>query len=859
MPATIQDFVLTGAGKAGQFVQLRSNVTGITYTSAIATDSNGSFQLPANPLPGFYKLYTSPSLVGAIWSLYDSFYWVPPDVGDTLMLGSVKTSLGAEIDPTHSTYGAAGDAQIVTNGAMGLGSFVLTSVSGKFKDTDVGKKIGVLGANIAAFPLITTIASYQSPNQVTLAVAASTAVVGAQVIWGTGNGGPINAAITAATSVVFVSGCAVKLPPGIFFIDVQVYLKTNVQLLGSGQGITQLIGCQNGSAGLVGTLAAGGQSKTTYSNIAMRNLSVQSYFGHVTSFYNTNHLEVSDCEISHVVGLVQVVEALFAQHCQNVTVNGNYLHDCAGDGIQINSTDHFVVVGNLCIGGTQSDDQIDIDCDFLDTASIVSRWGTVTGNTIRHTYGGHGIRVEDSQYVSVSGNVCDDGYASGICVNASRPTMTTKFITVTGNTVTNYRFWGIRITPEGTGTQAQMVGITVVGNTVDSCGGFVGAGAQGGILLAANNTHCAGNYVSNSGKAADLNSGGIILYKSGGSCSVLNNFVFNNPGIGINVWNGDALQTYPNTTIAWNHLQGNVTDYNSECFTQAGVTLVYLQQGGPATFSRGWTVGATGAISTLVESALTYQNVRAGLLGGIARIFFDDTTTSHLFELYTNGGFFQIGNPGVNRFSISTVDGSVSMPSFIKGGAEIYPGDIGTGTYQTSSGLVHAVGVPSNANGFNNDFCFSDNHHIYVKNTGVWIDLTAAATSQSTPANPALTASLVGVMMGIAGAFTPVRTGQVQITISGDMFNSVVADGVTAQIRTGTGAAPANGVALTGTARGNPVAYTAAVAATKSPFSITVVVTGLTLGTAIWIDLGVAAVTGGNASVENLTVAAVEV
>src|SRR5439155_2819066 len=125
--------------------------------------------------------------------------------------------------------------------------------------------------------------------------------------------------------------------------------------------------------------------------------------------------------------------------------------------------------------------------------------------------------------------------------------------------------------------------------------------------------------------------------------------------------------------------------------------------------------------------------------------------------------------------------------------------------------------------------------------------------------NPVGTASTTGVMMGLAGSITPNRTGNVLIIISGDIFNNTINDGGTVQIRTGTGTAPINGAALTGTVRGGTPATTAAVGSEKSPFSVNAVVTGLTLGTAVWLDLGVAAVIGGTATVENISISAVEV
>jgi hypothetical protein len=115
-------------------------------------------------------------------------------------------------------------------------------------------------------------------------------------------------------------------------------------------------------------------------------------------------------------------------------------------------------------------------------------------------------------------------------------------------------------------------------------------------------------------------------------------------------------------------------------------------------------------------------------------------------------------------------------------------------------------------------------------------------------------------MQGIAGAITPAITRQVLIQISGDIANATaIADGAAVQIRYGSGSAPANGAALTGTAVGGLVKYVTATTAAKVPFSLQGIVSGLTLGTAYWVDLSLQNITGGTATVKDLSVSIIEV
>ncbi len=143
---------------------------------------------------------------------------------------------------------------------------------------------------------------------------------------------------------------------------------------------------------------------------------------------------------------------------------------------------------------------------------------------------------------------------------------------------------------------------------------------------------------------------------------------------------------------------------------------------------------------------------------------------------------------------------------------------------------------------------------------------SAAATYQAQPANPTAPNSTAAfTMQGIAGAITPNKSGKVVLMISGNLISSVTTagDGILAQLSYGTGAAPGSNAALAGTQVGNILEYTnpATVVAADvfTPFSMQVVVTGLTLGTAYWYDLAAKAVA--NAShigLANLSVSAFE-
>jgi hypothetical protein len=138
----------------------------------------------------------------------------------------------------------------------------------------------------------------------------------------------------------------------------------------------------------------------------------------------------------------------------------------------------------------------------------------------------------------------------------------------------------------------------------------------------------------------------------------------------------------------------------------------------------------------------------------------------------------------------------------------------------------------------------------------------SAGASQSTPSDPAGIGNTSGLMAGLAGAITPVSTGRICVTISGSLSNDTAAagNGAAVQIRYGTGSAPANAAALAGTAVGGKVSSVLerATANDLQPFSIQAIVTGLTIGTAYWLDLSLAAIVAGNGLAKNISITAFE-
>jgi hypothetical protein len=109
----------------------------------------------------------------------------------------------------------------------------------------------------------------------------------------------------------------------------------------------------------------------------------------------------------------------------------------------------------------------------------------------------------------------------------------------------------------------------------------------------------------------------------------------------------------------------------------------------------------------------------------------------------------------------------------------------------------------------------------------------------------------VFVMAGLALTITPTVTGTLLVNFAGFLTASAVTinEGTILQIAYGTGNAPANNAAATGTVVGEPQRYQNATALTTAadlrvPIALHSLITGLTLGVTYWIDIQVEAVTG---------------
>jgi len=213
------------------------------------------------------------------------------------------------------------------------------------------------------------------------------------------------------------------------------------------------------------------------------------------------------------------------------------------------------------------------------------------------------------------------------------------------------------------------------------------------------------------------------------------------------------------------------------------------------------------------------------------------------------------GNINLSPFAgtVSITGGlTVSTTATITGNAAV----VGTLTAVTAaSGLVLGTG----ANGTTLSSTATSARAISFPNAAGTLALSGGgATYQAQPADPVGNAN-VGTFeqMGLAGSITPNASGKVLIIISGNITNNTAGDNAFAYMDYGTGTVPGNGVGATGTLAGNTAYLTTPATSIIVPFSCTAVV-NMTVGTTYWIDLALVPQTGGTASVNRLSISAME-
>lgn len=140
-------------------------------------------------------------------------------------------------------------------------------------------------------------------------------------------------------------------------------------------------------------------------------------------------------------------------------------------------------------------------------------------------------------------------------------------------------------------------------------------------------------------------------------------------------------------------------------------------------------------------------------------------------------------------------------------------------------------------------------------------------------ASPTGRSSATLVMLGLGAVVTPQTTGRVLVIATGNVSAGTATDGFSFRLYTGTGGAPTNNTAVTGTALGSLQSVPALAAGSLTQgFAIAAVATGLSVpsttgtgkaqsaATPCWFDIAFEYTTGANTvTFTNVSIIAIEI
>jgi hypothetical protein len=335
------------------------------------------------------------------------------------------------------------------------------------------------------------------------------------------------------------------------------------------------------------------------------------------------------------------------------------------------------------------------------------------------------------------------------------------------------------------------------------------------------------------------------------------------------ITNPSATGTCPGSTCILNQntLQSGSTFYTSSgtvdtVFTingtgQSGATPVFNVIGGTMTVNANGNVGIGVGTNTVTERLTVLTDI-----GGDG-IFLKDSSR-YLMATYKNGtaGRLDVRNNG-------------TISALISGNGVSYfnAGNFGINTVSptslfsvgsTSQFQVNSSGNIVNLNNVTTSFPSTQGAKgSFYQNDGAGnISWSTAPASFFAPSNPTGTTSLFPTtkMMGLGSTvtITPSTTGRILFICSLTSINNTGGDGGLGIWSYGTGSAPANGVAATGTGFTNFSRATSPYNSSSESMSMTGILTGLTTGTAYWFDLQLCAVGGGTESVQSIGVSIIE-
>lgn len=367
--------------------------------------------------------------------------------------------------------------------------------------------------------------------------------------------------------------------------------------------------------------------------------------------------------------------------------------------------------------------------------------------------------------------------------------------------------------------------------------------------------------------------GGVRLQGAGRDCAVIT--AGNNDVEVLNFTGGS--NTYGGMRDIWivgDEAGGTLT--NNAVVVNASTPVVFenfmiwggnfaLQTGGVDSSFRDGFVCGTGSTGGCVTStgAAWFERMKFDTIGFTVTTAFNQGANAavqenHLLHSDFSGSFTNsLVIADTNNHAITTLEGDVFSSTISITGAKstmFVADEIGSSTLNAVGNLILAGNT-----GTGSAVTPSGGTQSCAGNINITCGGATLTTTVGAPTGTASTAAQVMMGLGSTCKITPNASTRVFFQMQGAFANNTANDGAIGQLRFGTGAAPANAAAATGTTLSGNLAQVAfATANSSSSFNTLGVATGLTPGTAYWFDMSLAAITGGTASINNVGCTAYE-
>lgn len=485
-------------------------------------------------------------------------------------------------------YGALGDNRQVVDGAMTAASAVLISATAAFTSADIGKQVRVRGAGASynlgfgtgLYPVDSTVVSVQSSTQVTLGIAATTTVSGATTNIGTNDTAAIQATIDAASVLAGTLKGRVRvevpagkqfrlvatatqlfdvIPGGSGYLYAALMMKSGVDLAINGELYFPFTGVFGGVNYTTAISAAYTESRFSISGAGLLNgggpAGTDEWIHQGVHILGASHFTVTGLEVAGFLG-----DGIRADGGNTVAspvwptrfrIESNYVRDTAGQAVEVNGGERFVIVDNICAHHLNFDLGAGAECiwiqgtDFVVNGNLTSQWGSavalhgtctngvIVGNTFDHeiTYSGAATNI------AISGNRVTTLRADGLA--------TENGLTVSGNTFKN----SLTAQSINVGTVGG-IGVTVVGNT---CEGTLVTGAASGLIVSGNKA--AGGSISGTRGTITGNRFTSLFLLNAADCVMTGNYIETTVGNALDIAAARCLvsNNYLKTTAASAH------------------------------------------------------------------------------------------------------------------------------------------------------------------------------------------------------------------------------------------------------------------------------------------------------------------